>query len=165
MRQWHYRSSRESTALNDQIYVFGKRRWVKPNRKWRTLTSRVCNGEKQPKPDTADDAQAQKINRIFMFGSAAREMTKNKSSLPALQELSSPQDLAENQLKIKRKPSCWFRFDKFKVGPKKTTSTSHVGGTTKKRRGNTTASRRTTPYVMRDLELKLEERMRDKKKI
>ena len=35
-----------------------------------------------------------------MFGSAAREMTKKKSSLPALQELPSPQDLAGNQVKI-----------------------------------------------------------------
>ena len=34
----------------------------------------------------------------------------------------------------------------------------------KKRRGNTTASRKTTQYVMRDLELKLEERMRNKRK-
>ena len=37
-------------------------------------------------------------------------------------------------------------------------------GTTKKRRGNATASRKTTPYVMRNLELKLEERMRNKRK-
>ena len=56
------------------------------------------------------------------------------------------------------------RFGKFKVGTKKTTSTNYVGGTTEKRRGNATASRKTTPYVMRNLELKLEERMRDKRK-
>ena len=47
-------------------------------------------GKKQPKPDTAGDAQVQKINGVIMFGSAAREMTKNKSSLPALQELDKP---------------------------------------------------------------------------
>ena len=41
----------ESTALQDQIYAFGKRRWLKPNRKWRTPISRVCNGEKNnPSP-------------------------------------------------------------------------------------------------------------------
>ena len=28
----------ESTAVNDQIYVFGKRQWLKPDRKWRTPT-------------------------------------------------------------------------------------------------------------------------------
>ena len=66
-------------------------------------TSRVCNGEKT-KTDTAGDAQTQKIHGVFMFGSAARETTKNKSSLPALQELPSPQDLAGNQAKTKRKP-------------------------------------------------------------
>ena len=90
----------DSTVLNDQIYVFGRRRWLKPGRKWRTPTSRGCNGEKQTKLDAAFDAQARIINRVFMFGSAARETTKNKSSLPALQELPSPQDLAGNQVKI-----------------------------------------------------------------
>ena len=29
----------EPTTLNDQIYVFGKRRWMKPSRKWRKSTS------------------------------------------------------------------------------------------------------------------------------
>ena len=55
------------------------------------------------------------------------------------------------------------RFGKFKVGTKKTTSTNHVGGTTEKRRGNATASRKTTPHVMRDLELELGERMQNKR--
>ena len=80
----------DSTALNDQVYVFGRIRRLKPNCKWRTPTSRVSNGEKQTKPDTEGGAQERKINEIFIFGSAAREMTKNKSSLPALQELDKP---------------------------------------------------------------------------
>ena len=31
----------ETTTLNDQIYVFERRRGVKPSRKWRTPTSQV----------------------------------------------------------------------------------------------------------------------------
>ena len=83
----------------------------------------------------------------------------NKSSLPALRELPSPQDLAENQVKSERKPGPWSRVGKFKVGTKKTTRTEHVGSTTKKHRGNTSVSMKITPYVMRNLELKLSRRV------
>ena len=43
----------EITTVNDHIYVFGKRRWVKPSRKWKTSTSQVCKKEKQSKLDIA----------------------------------------------------------------------------------------------------------------
>ena len=54
-----------------------------PHQQWKTHT----------KPDTTDEAQSKKIHGVFMFGCAAREITKNRSSLPALQELQSPQDV------------------------------------------------------------------------
>ena len=73
------------TTLNNQIYVVGKKRWVKPARKWRTPTSQVCKEEKQSKLDVTDNAQARTINGMFMFGSAARNVTETKGSLPALQ--------------------------------------------------------------------------------
>ena len=76
-----------TTTSNNQIYVFGKRRWVKPARKWRTPTFQVCKEETQSKLDIAGNAQAQTINGIFMFGSAARKVTETKGLLPALQEL------------------------------------------------------------------------------
>ena len=99
-----------------------------------------------------------------MFGRAAREITKNKSSLPALQELPSPQDFTKNQTKTGRRPMPWSKFGKFKVGTEKTTRFSCVFGTTKKSQGNTTESRKMTPYEIRDLELKLEEILRNKRK-
>ena len=55
----------EPTTLNDQIYVFGKRRWVKPSRKWRKSTSQVYKEEKQSKLDIAGNAQARTINGFF----------------------------------------------------------------------------------------------------
>ena len=97
-----------------------------------------------------------------MFGCAAREITKNKRSLPALQKLPNPQDFTKNQTKTKRKPSPWSKFGNFKVGTKKTTRGSCVFGTNKKRHGNAIESRKMTPYVMRDLELKSEEILRNK---
>ena len=138
---------------------------MKPNRKSRTPTPRANSGEKQTKPNTTGGAQARKINKAFMFDCAAREITKNKRSLPALQVLSSPQDLTENQAKTKGSQYVpWSKFGKLKVGAEKTTSGSYVFGTNKKRRGNATASRKITPYVIRDLELKSEERLRNKRK-
>ena len=43
-----------TTTLNNQIYIFGKRRQVKPARKWGTPTSQVCmqRRKKQSKFDT-----------------------------------------------------------------------------------------------------------------
>jgi len=38
----------ETTTLNNQIYVFGERQWVKLARKWRTSTSQVCKEENNP---------------------------------------------------------------------------------------------------------------------
>ena len=92
----------EPTTLNDQIYVFGKRRWVKPSRKWRKSTSQVHKEEKQSKLDIAGNAQARTINGVFMFGSAARKVTETKSSLPALQEFPSHQELVRNQIKPRK---------------------------------------------------------------
>ena len=39
-----------STALNVHIYVFGKRRWLKPDRKWRTPTPHANSAENIPRP-------------------------------------------------------------------------------------------------------------------
>ena len=91
-------------------------------------------------------------------------MTKNKSSLPAQQELPSPQDFTKNQTKPKRKPMPCSKFGKFMVETEKTTRGRCDFGTTKKRRGNATESRKLTPYVIRDLELKSEEKLRNKRK-
>ena len=88
----------ETTTLNDQIHVFGKRRYVKPARKWKTPTSQVCKEKEQSKPDTAGNVQAQTIKGIFMFGGAARTVTETKCSLPALQELPSHQEFVGNQV-------------------------------------------------------------------
>ena len=99
-----------------------------------------------------------------MFGCAAREITKNRSSLPALQELPSPQDVNKNQTKPGRRPMPRSRIGKFKVGTGKTTRGSCVVGTTKKRQGNTTESRKSTPYETRNLELKSEETLQSKRK-
>ena len=57
-------------------------------------------------------------------------------------------------------PRC--KFGKFKVGTEKITRVSCAFGTTKKRQGNTTDSTKTTPYEIRDLELKSEEILRNK---
>ena len=88
------------------------------------------------KADTTGEAQSKKINGVFMFGCAAREITKNRSSLPALQELPSPQDFTKNQTKPGRRPMSWSKFDNFKVGTEKTARGSYVFGITTKRQGN-----------------------------
>ena len=72
--------------------------------------------------------------------------------------------MTENQAKNKRKPIPWSKFGKIKVGTEKTTSGSYVFGTTKKRRGNAIASEKTTPCVIRVLELRPEERLQNKRK-
>ena len=56
------------------------------------------------------------------------------------------------------------KFGKFKIGTEKTTRFSCVVGTTKKRQGNTTESRKMTPYEIRDLELKSEEILQNKRR-
>ena len=98
-----------------------------------------------------------------MFGCEAREMT-NKCSLPVLQELPSPQDVTKAQAKTRREPKLWSKIGKFKVGTEKTTRGSWVLGSTKKHQGHTTESRKTTPYMIRDLELMSEEKLRNKRK-
>ena len=55
-----------TTTSNNQIYVFGKRRWMKHARKWRTPTFQVCKEETQSKLDIAGNAQTRTINGIFM---------------------------------------------------------------------------------------------------
>ena len=100
-----------------------------------------------------------------MFGSAARKVTETKSSLPALQELPSHQELAGNQVNTTKKPSRWSRFGKFRVETKKTQGTDHMGNTTKKRRDTASITRKMNPYELRDQELKIEEGKRAKRNI
>ena len=116
---------------------------MKPDHKWRTENTHNLHQQwkTHTKPDSTDEAQSKKINGVFMFGCGAREITKNRSSLPALQELPSPQDDNKNQTNPGRRPMPWSRIGKFKVGTGKTTKGSCVVGTTKKRQGNTTESR------------------------
>ena len=59
----------------------------------------------------------------------------------------------------------WSRIGKFKAGTGKTTRGSCVVGTTKKRQGNATESRKSTPYEIRNLELKSEEILRNKENL
>ena len=99
-----------------------------------------------------------------MFGSSARKVTKTKSSLPALQELPSHQELAGNQVNTAKKPSRWSRFGEFKVETKKTQGTDHMENTTKKRRGPILIPRKINPHELRDQELKIEEDKRAKRK-
>ena len=114
--------------------------------------------------DTTADALPKKINGIFMFGCAAREMTKNKCSLLMLQELPNLQDVTKAQAKTRKEPKLWSKIGKFKIGTEKTTRGSWVLGSTKERQGRTTESRKMTPYMIRDLELKSEENLRNKRK-
>ena len=157
----------ETTTLNDQIYVFGKRRCVKPGRKWRTPTSQVCNEKEQSKLDTAENLQARTIKGIFMFGSAARTMTETetKGSLPALQEVPSYQEIVGNQVKTTKKPGRWSRIGNFRVETKKTQGSNHMGNTTEKRRKTVSTPRKINPYVLRNRELKIEEGKRAKRKV
>ena len=99
-----------------------------------------------------------------MFGCAAREMTKNKCSLPVLQELPSPQGVTKAQTKTRREPKLWSKTGKFKVGNEKTTRGSWILGSTKKRRGHTTETRKMTTYMICHLELKSEKNLRNKRK-
>ena len=99
-----------------------------------------------------------------MFGSAARKATETKSSLPALQELPSHQELAGNQVDTVKKPSRWSRFGKFKVETKMTQGTDHMGNTTKKRRGTILIPRKINSYELCDQELKIEENKQAKRK-
>ena len=85
-----------TTAPHEQIYVFGKRRCVKPSYKWREPEHQASRGEEQSKLDMANKANAETINDVFVFGSAARKVTETKSSLPALKELPSHQELIIN---------------------------------------------------------------------
>ena len=78
-----------TTAPHKKIHVFGKRRWMKPSRKWRKPDHQVSRGKEQSKLDITNKANAQTINGVFMFGGAARKVTETKISLPALKELPS----------------------------------------------------------------------------
>ena len=82
-----------STTWNEQIYVLRKRRWVKPDRKWKTPTPRASSKENHTKIDKTVNAQSREIDGFFMFGCAAREMTKIRCFLMTLQELSTPRTL------------------------------------------------------------------------
>ena len=56
----------ETTTANDQIYVFGERRCVKPACKWRTPTSRARKEKEQPKADKTNNAQARTVNSQYI---------------------------------------------------------------------------------------------------
>ena len=154
----------ETTTLNDQTYVFGKRQWMIPARKWRAPTSQVYKKGKQSTLDTAGHLQAQIIEGVFMFDSTAQNVSKTKSSLPALYELPSHQELVGNQVKTTKRPSRWSRFGKFRVETKKTQGSDHMGHTTKKRRKTASTPKKINPYELRDQELKIEEGKRAKRK-
>ena len=64
--------------------------------------------------DTVGHVQARTIEGVFMLGSAARKVTKTKSSLPALQELLSHQEPVGNKVKPTKNPGRWSTFAKFK---------------------------------------------------
>ena len=116
----------ESSATWNEQNVFGKRRWVKPDRKWKTPTPRANIKENHTKLDKIVDARSRKIDGVFMFGCAAKEMTKNLCSLTTLQELPSPQDVIEAREKNRREPKPWSEIGKFKVRTEKTTRGSWV---------------------------------------
>ena len=82
----------EAPTLKDHTYRFRRTRWMKPARKWRKPTLKVCK-EKQSSPtlDTAGHGQARTIKGVFMFWSAAQKATKRKSALAVLQESQSQQ--------------------------------------------------------------------------
>ena len=63
-------------------------------------TSQVCKEEKQSKLETAGNVQARTFSGVSVFGGVAREVTETKSSLIALQELASHQELVENQVQL-----------------------------------------------------------------
>ena len=111
---------------------------MKPDRKWRTPTARTSSKEKHTKLGKTFDAQSKKINGVFMFGCAAREMAKNMCSLMTLQKLPSPQDNVETRAKTRREPKPWSKIGKFQVKIEETTKGSWALGSTKKRQGHAT---------------------------
>ena len=148
----------EPSTLSNHAYGFGGRRWVKPSRKWRTPTPQVCNDEQtSSKLNTAGHVQAQIIKGIFMFRSAAQEATMAKSSLSALQDLPSHQEVPKVQVNATKKPGRWSMFGKFKTGTKKTQETNVAGGTTRRQRKHRPKPRTIYPFEMRNQELKIEE--------
>ena len=130
---------------------------MKPARKWITPTSQVCKEEEQSKPKTAGNVQARAIKCVSMFGSAEQIVTETKSSLPALQELPSHQELVGNQVRITKKPGRWSRFGRFRVDVKKTQGSNQMCNTTKKRREAASTPRKMNPHELCDQELKIEE--------
>ena len=64
----------ETTTLNVQTYVFGKRWWVKPACKWRTPTPQVCREEQSsPTLETAGHSQTRTIHGVFICSVAKHE--------------------------------------------------------------------------------------------
>ena len=100
-----------------------------------------------------------------MFWNAAQAVTKTKSSLLALKESPNHQKAPEAQVKTTKKPGCWSRVGKFRVGTKKTHGFDHMGHTTKKRRTTTSTSKKINPYVLRNQEPKIEEAKQAKQQI
>ena len=74
-------------------YGFGRKRLVKPARKWKTPTPQVDKQKQSSvKPNTAGHSQNRTTQGIFIFGSLKQGATKTKSSLPAVQDSPGHQD-------------------------------------------------------------------------
>ena len=99
-----------------------------------------------------------------MFVSVTQGVTKTKSSLPAVQELSGHQNGSEARVKATKKPGRWSTFKKFKVDTKRTQETGGTGGTIRRRRKHRTQPRITDPYRTRNQEFKMEEGKRAQRK-
>ena len=112
----------------------------------------------------ADQAKAQTINSVFVFGSAARKVTETENSLPALNELSSHQEPAGSQINTIKKQSNWSRVGKFKVDSTQMQGTNYRSNDIKKGRGTATTPRKMNPYELRGQGLKMEEDECAKKK-
>ena len=99
--------------LEEITYVFGKRRWVKPARKWKSINNHG-NKEKQTMSFTSTCATTQSMEGVFMFGNAARSTTVI-NPMPALQELANYQKPKVQQKRNRQKASNWAKSGKFKV--------------------------------------------------
>ena len=97
------------------IYVFGRRRRVKPARKWKIINSQEHKEEKQIKSNTVTCTQTRSMEGVFMFGNAARLVTRMTNSMPALQESSSHQEPIEQQKKTGRRQATGLKLENSKL--------------------------------------------------
>ena len=130
---------------------------MKPARKWKTPTSRARKEEEEePNANKASNVQARTIKGVFMFCRTAQTIKETKRPLPALPELPSHQDHGGDKEDTAKKPRHWSRFEKFRVGTRKTQGAYHMDNTSKKSRETVLTLRKTNPYELRDQELKTE---------